>query len=84
MGVLSKREDPICLALRINFYGYANGDPVNLSDPFGLCPLCITAGGRWGGIRDLSLQSKSNPSALTESATAGRRSTSSVGWLAPL
>lgn len=58
--------------------------PVNLSDPFGLCPLCITAGGRWGGIRDLSRQSKSNSSALTESATARRRSTSSVGWLAPL
>ena len=23
----------------LNLYGYANGDPVNFSDPFGLCPV---------------------------------------------
>jgi hypothetical protein len=22
-------------------YGYADGDPINKSDPFGLCPMCV-------------------------------------------
>ena len=32
------QEDPSGLAGGINAYGFANGDPVNYSDPFGLCP----------------------------------------------
>lgn len=24
----------------LNLYGYADGDPINKSDPFGLCPYC--------------------------------------------
>jgi RHS repeat-associated protein len=32
------QEDPIGLAGGINLYGFADGDPVNFSDPFGLCP----------------------------------------------
>ena len=31
------QEDPIGLAGGLNAYGFANGDPVNFSDPFGLC-----------------------------------------------
>jgi RHS repeat-associated protein len=34
------QEDPIGLAGGLNLYGFANGDPVNFSDPFGLCPVC--------------------------------------------
>ena len=32
------QEDPLGLAGGLNLYGFANGDPVNFSDPFGLCP----------------------------------------------
>jgi hypothetical protein len=28
------------LAGGLNLYGYADGDPINKSDPFGLCPPC--------------------------------------------
>jgi murein DD-endopeptidase MepM/ murein hydrolase activator NlpD len=30
------------LAGGLNLYGFANGDPVNFSDPFGLCPAYLT------------------------------------------
>jgi RHS repeat-associated protein len=32
------QEDPIGLAGGLNLYGFAGGDPVTFSDPFGLCP----------------------------------------------
>jgi len=32
------QEDPIGLAGGYNLYGFASGDAVNFSDPFGLCP----------------------------------------------
>lgn len=32
------QEDPIGLAGGLNLYGFAEGDPVNFGDPFGLCP----------------------------------------------
>jgi len=42
------QEDPIGLAGGLNLYGFANGDPVNFSDPFGLCipwPDCAAGAG---------------------------------------
>jgi RHS repeat-associated protein len=33
------QEDPIGLAGGMNAYGFAGGDPVTYSDPFGLCPV---------------------------------------------
>ena len=32
------QEDPIGIAGGLNVYGFASGDPVNYSDPYGLCP----------------------------------------------
>jgi len=41
------QEDPIGLAGGLNLYGFAGGDPVNFSDPFGLCPPKDTFNGPW-------------------------------------
>jgi uncharacterized protein RhaS with RHS repeats len=35
------QEDPIGLAGGLNLYGFADGDPINFSDPFGLVPDLI-------------------------------------------
>jgi RHS repeat-associated protein len=42
------QEDPIGLAGGLNAYGFANGDPVSYSDPYGLaaCPAAPAASGR--------------------------------------
>jgi len=38
------QEDPVGLAGGMNLYGYAGGDPINFSDPFGLCPRVTVDG----------------------------------------
>ena len=45
------QQDPIGIAGGANVYGFASGDPVNFSDPFGLCvpwPACALVAGRAG------------------------------------
>ena len=37
------QEDPIGLGGGLNLYGFGGGDPVNYSDPLGLCPMCVGA-----------------------------------------
>lgn len=47
----STQEDPVGLAGGLNAYGFATGDPVNFSDPFGLCipwPACAFAAAEAG------------------------------------
>src|SRR6184192_2510093 len=53
------QEDPLGLAGGLNLYGFAGGDPVNFSDPFGLAPckpgdwLCVVRRVGWdilGGL----------------------------------
>lgn len=45
------QEDPIGIAGGLNLYGYANGDPINFSDPFGLCPTCL-----WGAAIGMGME----------------------------
>jgi len=40
LGRWFTQEDSIKLAEGLNLYGFAGGDPVNFSNPFGLCPEC--------------------------------------------
>jgi RHS repeat-associated protein len=35
------QADPIGIAGGMNVFGFADGDPINFSDPFGLCPPCV-------------------------------------------
>ena len=55
------QEDPIGLAGGLNAYGFASGDPVNYSDPFGQgCERCRAWPGllsrRGQGLHDVSIQ----------------------------
>lgn len=45
------QEDPIGLAGGLNLYGFAGGDPVNFSDPFGLAGCASPSRSSWVGVR---------------------------------
>jgi RHS repeat-associated protein len=51
------QEDPIGLAGGLNLYGFAGGDPVNFSDPFGLIPCWLA--GAWRNCQDGALRAAS-------------------------
>jgi RHS repeat-associated protein len=47
------QADPVGIAGGMNAFGFAQGDPINLRDPFGLCPLddgipCAVVFAGWG------------------------------------
>ncbi|HEX8695960.1 MAG TPA: RHS repeat-associated core domain-containing protein [Longimicrobium sp.] len=46
------QEDPIGLSGGLNLYGFADGDPVSYSDPYGLCP----EPGELSGVQDFLCQ----------------------------
>lgn len=46
------QEDPIGLAGGMNLYGFAGGDPINFSDPFGLCPKDAGGDGKTEEFKD--------------------------------
>ena len=67
------QEDPIGLAGGVNLYGFADGDPVNFSDPFGLksCPpMCYGLGSLENALRDVAEGAKEWAANVGESAAA--------------
>jgi RHS repeat-associated protein len=42
--------DPAGFSGGLNFYAYADGNPISLLDPFGLCALGESGGGYWLGV----------------------------------
>lgn len=71
------QEDPIGLEGGVNAYGFANGDPVNYSDPFGLaaCGDESDAGGATGD----STKKKPSPVACTYAQSSGELSCKQAG-----
>ena len=62
------QEDPIGLAGGVNSYGFAGGDPVNFSDPFGLCPQCLVSVAQGWALAKLTGQGYSWEDAARDAA----------------
>jgi RHS repeat-associated protein len=72
------QEDPTGIVTGLNVYGFAEGDPVNFSDPFGLCtpwPDCmLQAAANWG-----ARQAGALGSAVTTGAAAANAASAVLG-----
>jgi uncharacterized protein RhaS with RHS repeats len=73
------QEDPLGTAGGLNLYGFGGGDPVNFSDPFGLCepwPVCAIelagAGARGGTIVGGALGALGGPEGIPVGGAVGR------------
>jgi RHS repeat-associated protein len=66
------QEDPTGIATGLNAYGFAEGDPVNFSDPFGLCrnPRATGLGSLQCAIEDIIGAIQSGPGMITRAVTA--------------
>jgi RHS repeat-associated protein len=66
------QEDPIGVAGGLNLYGFANGDPVTYSDPYGLKVVCMNraACALWDNLLNSALRAARSSDA--EVAAAGR------------
>ena len=63
--------DPIGFAGGLNFYAYADGNPVSMIDPFGLCAEGeVWDGGFWTGVRQFSYGYADALDSFTEGAAA--------------
>jgi RHS repeat-associated protein len=78
------QEDPIGLAGGVNLYGFAAGDPVNFSDPFGLCipwPQCALAAGRVGAAAGTVIGAGAGTLVGGVGAVPGAAIGNRIGWL---